>query len=37
MGRPIKFNEVEGSEREIPCQSVFLAMGFVNPQFEGTL
>jgi glutamate synthase (NADPH/NADH) small chain len=37
MGRPIKFNEVEGSEREIPCQRVFLAMGFVNPQFEGTL
>jgi glutamate synthase (NADPH/NADH) small chain len=37
MGRPIKFNEVEGSEREIPCQRVFLAMGFVNPQFEGAL
>jgi glutamate synthase (NADPH/NADH) small chain len=37
MGRPIKFSEVEGSEREIPCQRVFLAMGFVNPQFEGTL
>jgi glutamate synthase (NADPH/NADH) small chain len=37
MGRPMKFNEVEGSEREIPCQRVFLAMGFVNPQFEGTL
>jgi glutamate synthase (NADPH/NADH) small chain len=37
MGRPIKFNEVEGSEREIPCQSVFLAMGFVNPQFDGAL
>jgi glutamate synthase (NADPH/NADH) small chain len=37
MGRPIKFAEVEGSEREIPCQRVFLAMGFVNPQFEGAL
>ena len=37
MGRPIKFNEVEGSEREIPCQRVFLAMGFLNPQFEGML
>jgi glutamate synthase (NADPH/NADH) small chain len=37
MGRPIKFSEVEGSEREIPCQHVFLAMGFVNPQFEGAL
>ena len=37
MGRPIKFSEVEGSEREIPCQRVFLAMGFLNPQFEGAL
>ncbi|RFZ85450.1 glutamate synthase subunit beta [Mucilaginibacter terrenus] len=37
MGRPIKFSEVPGSEREIPCQRVFLAMGFVNPQFEGAL
>ena len=37
MGRPIKFSEVEGSEREIPCQRVFLAMGFLHPQFEGTL
>ena len=37
MGRPIKFAEVEGSEREIPCQRIFLAMGFLNPQFEGAL
>ncbi len=37
MGRPIKFNEVEGSEREIPCQRVFLAMGFLNPQHTGML
>jgi len=37
MGRPIKFTEVEGSAREMPCQAVFLAMGFVNPQFEGML
>ena len=35
MGRPIKFNEVEGSEREIPCQRVFLAMGFLFPQHKG--
>ncbi|MFI5159507.1 MAG: FAD-dependent oxidoreductase, partial [Sphingobacteriales bacterium] len=35
--RPIKFTEVEGSEREIACQRVFLAMGFVNPQHEGML
>jgi glutamate synthase (NADPH/NADH) small chain len=37
LGRPVKFTEVEGSEREIPCQRIFLAMGFVNPQFEGLL
>jgi len=37
MGRPMKFNEVEGSEREIACQRVFLAMGFLNPQYEGML
>jgi glutamate synthase (NADPH/NADH) small chain len=37
MGRPMKFNEVEGSEREIPCQRVFLAMGFLNPQYEGMI
>ncbi|ASU34225.1 glutamate synthase subunit beta [Mucilaginibacter xinganensis] len=37
MGRPIKFNKVEGSEREIPCQRIFLAMGFLNPQYEGMI
>jgi glutamate synthase (NADPH/NADH) small chain len=37
MNRPIKFNKVEGSEREIPCQRIFLAMGFLHPQFEGAL
>lgn len=37
LGRPVKFNEVEGSEREIPCQRVFLAMGFLNPQYQGML
>ena len=37
MGRPVKFSKVEGSEKEIPCQRVFLAMGFLNPQFEGML
>lgn len=35
LGRPTKFAEVEGSERELPCQRVFLAMGFVHPQHEG--
>lgn len=34
-GRPIKFNEEEGSERELPCQLVLLAMGFLHPQHEG--
>jgi glutamate synthase (NADPH) small chain len=37
MNRPIKFNKVDGSGREIPCQRVFLAMGFLHPQFEGAL
>jgi glutamate synthase (NADPH/NADH) small chain len=37
LGRPTKFAEVEGSERELPCQRVFLAMGFVNPQYNGML
>ncbi|HEY9532915.1 MAG TPA: FAD-dependent oxidoreductase, partial [Mucilaginibacter sp.] len=37
LGRPVKFAEVEGSEREIPCQRVFLAMGFLNPQYVGML
>ena len=37
MNRPVKFVEVEGSEREIPCQAVFLAMGFLHPQHAGML
>ncbi|WP_295768553.1 glutamate synthase subunit beta [uncultured Mucilaginibacter sp.] len=37
LGRPIKFSEVEGSERELPCQAVFLAMGFVHPQHTGMI
>src|ERR1700712_3389972 len=37
LGRPVKFSEVEGSEREIPCQRVFLAMSFLHPQHEGLL
>lgn len=36
-GRPAKFVEREGSEREIPCESAFLAMGFVHPQHEGLI
>ncbi|MGJ1431856.1 glutamate synthase subunit beta [Sphingobacterium spiritivorum] len=37
FGRPVKFSEVEGSEREIPCELVTLAMGFLHPQHEGLL
>ncbi|MGN8070244.1 glutamate synthase subunit beta [Mucilaginibacter sp. 22184] len=37
LGRPVKFNVVEGSEREIPCQRVFLAMGFLHPQHVGVI
>jgi len=37
FGRAIKFAEVEGSERILPAQRVFLAMGFMHPQKEGLL
>jgi glutamate synthase (NADPH/NADH) small chain len=37
LGRPTKFAEKEGTERVIPCQRVFLAMGFLNPQYQGML
>ena len=37
LGRPVSFKEVEGSEREIPCELVTLAMGFLHPQHEGLL
>jgi glutamate synthase (NADPH/NADH) small chain len=37
MNRPMKFQKVEGSEREIPCQRIFLAMGFLFPQHTGML
>ncbi|MBS1501223.1 MAG: glutamate synthase subunit beta [Bacteroidetes bacterium] len=37
LGRPMKFTEIEGSEREIQCQRVFLAMGFLHPQHEGMI
>jgi len=36
-GRPVAKTVIHGSEREIPCQRVFLAMGFLNPQYEGLL
>ncbi|MBU0695487.1 MAG: glutamate synthase subunit beta, partial [Bacteroidetes bacterium] len=37
LGRPIKFTELAETERTIPCQRVFLAMGFINPQYEGMI
>ncbi len=36
-GRPASFVEVPGSEREIPCELVLLAMGFLHPQKNGIL
>ncbi|HEX4373239.1 MAG TPA: glutamate synthase subunit beta [Puia sp.] len=30
-----QFVEVQGSEKEIPCELALLAMGFVHPQHEG--
>ncbi|MFT3903452.1 MAG: glutamate synthase subunit beta [Niabella sp.] len=36
-GKPARFTEVPGSEREIPCELALLAMGFVHPQHEGML
>ena len=35
LGRPVKFTEKEGSDREIPCQLILLAMGFLHPQHQG--
>jgi glutamate synthase (NADPH/NADH) small chain len=37
VGRLIKFVEKQDSEREIPCQLVLLAMGFIHPQHEGLI
>jgi glutamate synthase (NADPH/NADH) small chain len=36
-GRPLNFKEVEGTERELPCQLILLAMGFLHPQKEGLI
>jgi len=36
-GRPLNFTEIAGTERELPCQLVMLAMGFLHPQKEGLL
>lgn len=31
------FEEIKGSEREIPCEYAFLAIGFLHPQHEGII
>ena len=36
-GRPARFEEIAGSEREIPCELALLAMGFLYPQLQGLL
>jgi glutamate synthase (NADPH/NADH) small chain len=36
-GRPAQFEEIAGSERELPCELALLAMGFLYPQKEGLL
>jgi glutamate synthase (NADPH) small chain len=36
-GKPAHFKEIEGSEQEIPCDLVLLAMGFLHPQHEGMI
>lgn len=36
-GRPAQFTEIAGSERVIPCERAYLAMGFLHPQHEGML
>jgi glutamate synthase (NADPH/NADH) small chain len=33
----MSFDKVEGSEFDLPCEAVFLAMGFVGPQRNGLL
>jgi len=36
-GRPLNFKEKAGTERDLPCQLVLLAMGFLHPQKEGLI
>ncbi|MEZ4959672.1 MAG: glutamate synthase subunit beta [Saprospiraceae bacterium] len=36
-GRPARFTETPGTEREIPCELALLAMGFVYPEKKGLL
>ncbi|MBS1921590.1 MAG: glutamate synthase subunit beta [Bacteroidetes bacterium] len=36
-GKPASFTDIPGSEREILCETAFLAMGFVHPLHSGLL
>lgn len=36
-GQPAQFTEIPGTEREIPCELALLAMGFLQPQYEGLI
>ena len=36
-GGPARFEEKQGTEREIPCELALLAMGFVHPQHDGLI
>lgn len=36
-GKTTGFTEVAGTEKELPCELVLLAMGFVHPQLDGML
>ncbi len=36
-GKPSKFIEKPGTEKEVPCELVLLAMGFVSPEHKGML
>jgi glutamate synthase (NADPH) small chain len=36
-GKLGQFTEIAGSEREIPCELVLLAMGFVHPEHKGMI
>lgn len=31
------FKEIEGSERDLPCELALIAVGFLHPQYEGLL
>lgn len=36
-GRPVRFKELPGTEKEYPCELALLAMGFLYPQKQGLL